>query len=97
MSCSIHLGNYILVVQPPTVKDHGTNVIVPNKTAGSGQEDGKNKMGALDFELSWLRFLREAEEDYQKRLTRVRSYFTLRMEADGFFCLALHFKIKFLA
>lgn len=88
MSCSIHLGNYILVVQPPTPRRPDT--VGSQGAPGDGKKGKKGKptavvkpvavktistagqdMGALDFELSWLRFLREAEDDYQKRLCRV--------------------------
>ena len=94
-SCSIHLGNYIMVVQPPTPrKPEPGSAIPPVSKQSTISPDRKNKggkqepveplaismkqissvgldMGALDFELAWLRFLREAEEDYQRRLCRV--------------------------
>ena len=44
-------------------------------------------MGALDFELSWFRFLREAEEEYQKRLKRVSA-------SRSIFCYFLRISIK---
>ena len=41
-------------------------------------EQNIGSMNALDFEISWLKFLRDAEDEYQKRLTRVsaKHYFT---------------------
>ena len=107
MSCSIHLGNYILVVQPPTANPNPTSSArgtSPNQSSenplqkkkkqvntsimgmGSGgttnnqpirgavlntAEHNIGGLGALDFEISWLKFLRDAEDEYQKRLTRV--------------------------
>jgi hypothetical protein len=97
-SCSIHLGNYIMVVQPPTPRKPEPGSAIPpqqstvspdRKKKGGKQGPAEPKpismkqitavghdMGALDFELAWLRFLREAEDDYQRRLCRVSHYST---------------------
>lgn len=93
-SCSIHLGNYIMVVQPPTPRKPEPGSAIPpvpqqqsmvspdRKKKGAKQGPAEPKpismkqistqdMGALEFELLWLRFLRDCEDDYQKRLCRV--------------------------
>ena len=48
-----------------------------------------NGRGALDFELKWLKFLRDAEEDYITRLTRVRnsSFFRNKLLYNNFLLL----------
>jgi hypothetical protein len=63
MSCSIHLGNYILVVPQPPQKD-GSAPSLANHIPVSTADAKSQEMGALSFEIAWFRFLREAEEEY---------------------------------
>lgn len=48
-------------------------------------------MGALDYELAWIRFLRQAEIDYIHRLTRVRASFSSKL-----YCLTYNKETAFL-
>jgi hypothetical protein len=48
----------------------GANSSGTGPTTGSNAEKS-NGRSALNFELQWLKFLRDAEEDYVTRLIRV--------------------------
>lgn len=69
-SVSLHLGNHILVVQPA---QHKEGVSARSNVPANAAQASNSSMDALSFEIAWFRFLREAEEEYHRRLTRVCS------------------------
>ena len=69
---SIHLGNNIVIVQaPPTINKEGTTHTALPRDVVQAQTNDVHVKGALEYEISWLKFLRESEEEYLNRLTRV--------------------------